>query len=290
MGRMAPESREEFVEVDGARLWTVRTGSGPALVLLHGGPGLPDYLQPLADLLPARVHRYEQRACGRSDDRGPFTLDRALADLDALRRHWDLGRMVLAGHSWGAALALLYALENPECVERLLYLDGMGIEEDWKAEHKAEVARRLGDAGATRLAELRRARDDARGDDVERDRFTRALLDQQLRTDFADPARAAPAAELFTGRVSTHANEQLSLAWSDRQRDPAFAPRVARLPLPVLVVQGALDPRPNEPARRLAALLPRARYEEIAGAGHFPWMERPGAFLRVVLPFLQGAA
>ncbi len=38
----------EVVNVAGSSLWTVRQGSGPALVCCHGGPGLWDYLEPVA--------------------------------------------------------------------------------------------------------------------------------------------------------------------------------------------------------------------------------------------------
>src|SRR5215217_7967143 len=65
--------REETVEVDdGAGLWTVTEGDGPPVVLCHGGPGGTGTLAPLARVLVdrCRVHRYEQRACGRSCDDG----------------------------------------------------------------------------------------------------------------------------------------------------------------------------------------------------------------------------
>jgi hypothetical protein len=39
------------VPVPNANLWTIRSGHGPPLVLRHGGPGMPNYLGPLAALL-----------------------------------------------------------------------------------------------------------------------------------------------------------------------------------------------------------------------------------------------
>ncbi|MFY1634490.1 alpha/beta fold hydrolase [Solwaraspora sp. WMMB335] len=65
---------------DGCRMWVEQSGAGPLLVFCHGGPGLWDYLHPLARLLKADVRtiRWDQRGCGRSERRGPYTVAREL--------------------------------------------------------------------------------------------------------------------------------------------------------------------------------------------------------------------
>jgi len=64
--------REEHVAVDGAELWCATSGHGPGLVLAHGGPGMSDNLGPVAAMVDdlATVHRFDQRACGRSSGQG----------------------------------------------------------------------------------------------------------------------------------------------------------------------------------------------------------------------------
>jgi 3-oxoadipate enol-lactonase len=66
---------------------------------------------------------------------------------------------------------------------------------------------------------------------------------------------------------------------------------VARLPsikLPVLVVCGAEDAgTPPAENRRIASLVPGARYEEIANARHFPNVEHPETFNRIMLGWIQ---
>ena len=60
------------------------------------------------------------------------------------------------------------------------------------------------------------------------------------------------------------------------------------LELPVLVVCGAEDPgTPPAENRRIAGLVPGARYEEIAAARHFPNVERPEVFNRTLLDWLE---
>jgi pimeloyl-ACP methyl ester carboxylesterase len=116
---------EELVDVGGgARLRTATEGTGRPVVLCHGGPGGVDMLDAVSPMIRdlARVHRFEQRACGRSSGGPPFTMVAAVADLDTLRRHWGHDRWVVGGHSFGAALALAYALDHPDRVDGVIYL------------------------------------------------------------------------------------------------------------------------------------------------------------------------
>ena len=115
---------------DGCRLWATSTGGGDPLVLCHGGPGLWDYLDDVAELLGAttRVVRWDQRGCGRSERRGPYSVARSIADLDAVRDRLAGPRTALLGHSWGAHLALHYAIEHPDRVSHLIYVSGTGID------------------------------------------------------------------------------------------------------------------------------------------------------------------
>ena len=81
-------------------LRTVTQGAGTEpVVLLHGGPGWPDYLDQLVGLVSDRflVHRFVQRVSGRSDHDRPWTLERFLADVDELRVAFDHDRWHVVG-------------------------------------------------------------------------------------------------------------------------------------------------------------------------------------------------
>ncbi|MGI5133144.1 prolyl aminopeptidase [Pseudonocardia sp. CA-107938] len=109
------------------------------VVHLHGGPGagFSDSHKSLYDPARHRVVFHDQRGCGRST---PFaatehnTSRHLVADVEALRRHLGLGRVVVAGGSWGSTLALLYAIAHPDAVRALLlwsiYL-ATQFESDW---------------------------------------------------------------------------------------------------------------------------------------------------------------
>ncbi|MGX6449102.1 alpha/beta fold hydrolase, partial [Patulibacter sp. S7RM1-6] len=274
---------EETIRVPGARLWTATSGAGVPLVLCHGGPGLSDNLGPLAALLDdvARVHRYDQRGAGRSSVGGPFDVATSVADLDALRAHWGHERWVVGGHSWGATLALLYALTHPERTLGVAYLSGTGVRWGWQAATRAHRLARLTPAEREELAALE-AR--LREDDAEaRARFHRLIWT----TDFARRATADAVLDAAPLYAFPRADAVFRALSADLRRtmDAGLEERVRTLVPPLLALHGTEDSDPAR-AERVAALAPRGRYAPLAGCGHSPWLERPkavGAALRAFL-------
>ena len=262
---------------DGHRLWTSVTGTGPPLVLCHGGPGLWDMCAGLAaDLADRRtVHRWDQRGCGRSQPGGPYTLARALADLDAVVGAAG-APVALLGHSWGAQLALRYALEHPDRVDRLVYLSGTGLSVTaWRPAFRAAYVRRLG-RQAARLRDLQDT--DPRG---------AAMLRWSL--DVADPARAAGiAAAMATPwlAVNTEANRGLDADASAHWDEAALTDACRRLPVPTLILDGAEDIRPRWAIDSLAAALPEVTRATLPAVAHLPWLEAPGPTAEAIRTFL----
>ena len=143
-------------------------GTGRPVAVCHGGPGGTDTLAPISAMIAdsTRVHRYDQRACGRSSGGPPFTMARWVADLEELRLHWGHRRWVVAGHSFGAALALAYALEHPEQTEAVLFVSccvRLAGQSDCYAEFRRARLARIPKPEQARFAELRRRRDEPGG-------------------------------------------------------------------------------------------------------------------------------
>ncbi|MFI9010700.1 alpha/beta fold hydrolase [Actinosynnema sp. NPDC053489] len=255
---------------DGRVLWAAEQGRGVPLVLCHGGPGLWDMFDGLAELLADRVRviRWDQRGGGRSERDGPYTVARTIADLDAVRAHFDLPRTALLGHSWGADVALHYALAHPGRVSSLVYVSGTGLGQDWREEYRRNRAERLGDDV---------------GGSSDRDAAVRAWT-----ADFADPATARQRAEELATPwfgVNEEANAALnaeSRTWDEGE----LVARCRELEVPTLIVDGAADVRPRWAVDSLAGALPDVARVVLPGAGHVPWVESPGSFGWAVLAHL----
>jgi pimeloyl-ACP methyl ester carboxylesterase len=115
------------VNLDEVELAYHERGSGELLVLIHGGV-LADGFHPIfADPDLARENRmilYHRRGYGGSSRvEPPFSTSRQAADGQALVRHLGFPRVHLAGHSYGAAIALQWAFDAPDTVASLVLLE-----------------------------------------------------------------------------------------------------------------------------------------------------------------------
>lgn len=292
-----PPSRQTvaYVEADdGCRLWTTagppvagragRVGRAEAdgIILCHGGPGFWDTLGPIAELLGerARVVRWDQRGGGRSDRQGPYTVRRFLADLDAVRAHYGFDRVVVIGHSWGASLALLYALAHPERVNRLVYISGVGLawyssgertarlRQEWRANLRAALA-----PYRERIAQLDGLAEPTIAE--QRERFVLTCT-----ADFPDPATALDhARDLATPYLGADPAVNPTLnAEAAGWPEADLVARCAALDRPTLIIDGGLDPRPRWGVDSLAEALPDCTRITLHGAGHLPWVDDPAGF------------
>lgn len=268
---------------DGRRLWAMTVGAGKPLIVCHGGPGLWDMFADAAAMLAGtvRVVRWDQRGCGRSERRGPYSMQRAAADLDAVRRHFGFEQFALLGHSWGAQLALRYTLDNPGRVSELVYVSGTGLGFDWHAEYEKNLAARLG-PNLARVADLSR-----RDRTVEEDRELAVL---RWSADFADPVTAVGHAERMATpwlEINYECNAVLNAADRATWREDELTRECRKLAVRTLIVDGARDIRPRWAVDSLAAALPSVTRVSLPDAGHVPWLDDPAGFRAALVSFLS---
>jgi len=265
--RAAPACVMHDFPVAGGRLAYRDCGHGMPVVIVPGGPGLDaDYAAGLAMMIAAggdRAVLLEPRGTGASraalGDGQDLSIAGGVADLEALRVALGVRRMVLLGHSFGGAFAQAYAAAHPDHVARLVLLDSVGPSfappphplDSWRA--------RL---GAADLAHYDAAR--AAGDML-------GAMRIKFRASFAHAERGtAFVTALPDGAFHPDVAARIG---RDRDYDVQADPRRR---FPVAIVAGDIDwIRGNEPALRAA--WPRARGFVIAQAGHFPWIDSPGA-------------
>jgi pimeloyl-ACP methyl ester carboxylesterase len=263
---------------DGAQLRTWTAGpvipSRLPVVLLHGGPGVPDYLAPVAGIISdlCLVHRYDQRGTGGSSWAGEHTIARHVQDLALLLDAWGHDRVVLAGHSYGTNLASYFLLAHPERVAGLVQLAGPFLA-PWREACRATERARRSDEQQARLDEL-----DAIGSRTEAEETEYLTL--SWFTDHADRDRAWDWA-LASARAQRPINHVMNAQLSRAEKADPLESHVdelrEHLPPGAVIIGGAGDPRPADALRRLGASL-NCEVVIIPDAGHDPWLEAPDRF------------
>jgi proline iminopeptidase len=270
-----------MMRVNGVDLFTRRVGTGPLVVVLHGGPGAHhDYLLPQYDRLAQgrSLFYYDQRGGGRSpvEREVPVGWREHVADLDAVRGALKLERVTLCGYSWGGLLAVLYLLEHPDRVERLALVSPASITAQYRDEFERRFAERMS------APEIEQAREQLRASGLrERDpeAYRRRAFELSVAgyfRDFADAKRLTP----FRVTARTQQAVWSSLGHFDlRPRLSSLVSRPA-----TLILHGTFDPIPIEGSRELAGLL-NAELVELP-VGHCPHVEATEEFATVLDGFL----
>jgi len=286
-----PEPRVEgFTNSTSVPLYWREDGppDAPLIVLLHGGPGAHhDYLYPQM-LELARSHRvitYDQRGGGRSrtDDPAPITWRTQVDDLASLLRELNLqgASTTLVGYSWGALLAMLFAIEwrrdnSLPAIGRLALISPAPITREWRTRFEEDLlARQRGPA----IHDLRVALTASGLRESDMTAYRQRSFELSVAGYFADPHRAEALTPFrVTGKVQQSIWD--SLGEFDLRED------LRAVRLPVLVVHGRNDPIPLESAEAVASALD-GRLVVLDDCGHVPYVEQPLALWDALQRFLS---
>lgn len=251
-------------------------GAGAPLVLLHGFTGSGESW---ARHVPAFAGRFFTIAIdllghGRSDapvDPGRYRIERAADDVLSVLNQLGVTRAAVLGYSMGGRLALFLATVAPERISALvLESSSPGIRDTADRRERA-------------------ARDAALADEIERDGITAFVERWERLPLFATQARL-PDAERAALRAQRLAQTPRGLANSLRGMgqgaQPPLFERLRTIPMPALILVGALDPTYCALGREMMRLIPKARLTIIPDAGHAVHLEQPEAFRSIVGEFL----
>lgn len=260
----------------------VETGSGPALLLIHGMAGTLENWQAVIEPL-SRNHTViavdlpgHGGSAPGSGDYSLGTLASGLRDLLVALGH---ERATIVGHSLGGGIAMQFAYQFPEVPERLVLVSSGGL-----GPEVSPILRAAALPGADRFISTTAGAANKVGSVVGRGlgaiglrpnpdvsevaRGYASLSDPDRRAAFLATLRSV----VGTGGQRVHAGDRLYLAEG----------------LPVLIIWGARDPiipvHHGEDAHRA---IPGSRLEVFDGVGHLPQLETPARFVSVLERFLE---
>lgn len=244
---------ENYVEVAGAKIHLLKSGSGTAILSLHSIEGNLGWL-PYLDALTQSACVYAPTHPGYGSSERPEWLE-SISDLARfylwMLQELGLDKVHLIGGFMGGWIAAEMAVMCPQALHSLTLIGTAGVRPD-----EGEIADifLLGEEGTTELA----------------------IGDSDL---LKSAVEAEDAIVRIRGREMT-----TRLCWKPYMHDPSLIHLLPRVEAPTLVVWGENDRIvPVSAGKRIAEAVPNVRLEVIAGAGHLPHIEKP----QEVIPLLH---
>jgi len=292
--------------IDGLYVETWGADDAPVLLYLHGGPGQSfyEFAHHQSALLSARLRvvALDQRGVLRSDPLpagGTLTLADLVADCEKVRTGLGIDRWAVLGQSFGGMIALLYAVQHPSAVTKVVFENPSwdlgrtcrSLVEAFAAHPTAAAHPELvakiktvlaTDPDAPVLTHLMMETVTGWGDD--RDEIY--VPDLRARREINELLAAAP----FTAEQWGRGNEHLGQLALDPELYAPHTPLLAQLTQPTMLIKGGADPIPSaaEVADFVQAL-PAAELRVFPGAGHFVQAEQPQAYAELVTGFVLGS-
>jgi proline iminopeptidase len=287
--------REAHVMMRNADLYIREIGNGPPIIVVHGGPDFDhNYLLPEMDRFADsyRLIYYDQRGRGASANGvqpEDVTMESEVEDLDGIRKHFQLESVAILGHSFGAVLALEYAIRHPDRVSSLILMNPAPASHADFLLLRSERLRKWPDDVA-KLKELSATEAYREGDPdavaaYYRVHFKAALSRPEYVEKVVASLRASFTREgiLKARRIEARLNEETWL-----RDDYDLLPKLAALRIPTLVIGGDHEFIPEECATHIAQAIPNARRVTLQDCGHFSYLECPDQVRKELDAFFKG--
>src|SRR5215831_19017644 len=246
----------QFLEIDGTKIYYEECGSGPAIALLHDGLLASSTWDHVWPQLCAEFHviRYDRRGYGRSDSpKSPFS---PTSDLRAALQHTNSKSALIVGNSSGGALAIDFALENPEMVEGLFLIGPV-------VHASIEGSTYFAERGQKNNAPLEKGDVQSAAENWSKDRFLIADSHEAARRKFLDALLKYPQSLRYAGNLEIRPT-------------PGAGSRLAEIQAPTIIVAGEFDiPDVQAYCGVIQFGVPDAVRVVIKDAGHLVQLEQP---------------
>lgn len=277
------QQAEEHMVVNGNCNLAVKIYPRPAsetVILLHGGPGVPDEMTEVREILAGRLQviTFEQRGIGLKDfDELRFDMAGYISDINSIAAYFNLGAFHLFGHSWGGLYAQLYAQAFPQRILSLfLCSPASGTGRQWEQTEKEvfqynKTRSTLGEwigMGFHTVMGL-----------LGSEKAYRKLF-RQIIINYHKGYGVDPPDEEKLARINSRAGTQTRLAIKKHPPLDAFG----KTPYPVIITYGQFDAYGNS-RQWVIDRFPGARLFIVPESGHTPWKHNLEAFRDILNVF-----
>lgn len=268
------------------------SGSGPVILVQGVGWGLDSRLyQNTLKFLETNFTLVYIDPRGTGDvapltDLAQLSSDHMVDDLEALRQHLGLSRLVLLGHAHGGFIAMKYALKYPTRMAQLIIVDCIlfnNLEDDIRLvnENLQRHPRRKEPRWETAITRFKNEYEARTVEALRENLQTTAVLYFNY---YGQSQRAVFERSLQEGKLSIHNFDQFLRSDLVRYNLDGLE---TRLNIPTLLLYGLYDPYfIRASARQLHFSIRNSKLEIFERSGHFPWMEESAHFAEVFKAFV----
>ena len=281
--------REGFVSNHGITLYFREIGTGQPIFIVHGGPDFDHkYLLPEMDLLADgyRLIYYDQRGRGNSFrelNHEEILIEKYIEDIDCLRKFFKYEKIAIMGHSWGAHLAMHYAVNQTENVSHLILLNTAPASYEDSVLMMQNIRKRRAPYEAE-LKAISETEEFKQGEPRLVDKFHKIVYG----TTFKNPVLAERLNLNFTKEniISGRRIEDLLLTQVYSKEGFTLIPKLKNLSIPTIIIYGDYDFIPFECSKHIADAISGSQLVTLRGSGHFSYIDSQAEFRSALDNFL----
>jgi proline iminopeptidase len=284
-----------FQGEDGVQLFYRIVGSGKdTLVFVHGGPiGIEDAALDY-EIIAERGYTfisYDERGCGRSElvkDSTKLTMSSFVADLEALRKHFNINKLSLAGVSWGAGICSFYAYEFPNNVQRMALISPVWTNDIDKKQREETFSSHLGEETNQKIRKIDSLWTISRDDELQ---GLWKSLDSLIASAYVlVPShfdRARGTIYTYSPLALKSIYSTLVYCYSSFGEIYDFRPMLKQINVPTIVIEGEKTLVPKEATMQYVYNIKNSKMVWIPNAGHSFWLDQPKAAIDTLDNFLK---
>ena len=282
---------EGIKDINGTHLYFKTIGTGDPIIFLHGSGGSHRYFLPYMEALAKSYQLvfYDQRGTGLSDgqlDMSAITVDSFVEDLEALRVAFGFEKFSLIGHSWGAVIAISYAIKYQPHLDKLILVDSIPVNNTFLLEFNDTFQKRIQDLSPEAQQMFTTTCTFSLAKLTSEERMECDAINATIR--FYDPTKALtidPTVDENTANNSDIIHPLIRIDFNRNQQD--IDSKLTTVDVPTLILHGDFDPIPVASSEYIKQHIPTSQIVIITESGHFPFIEQPGQFFAALGSFLS---
>ena len=272
-------------KINGTDLYFNVRGKGEYLLVLHGGPGLNhSYFIPHLNELEKKftLIYFDQRACGKSaiPSTDSISIKFLVSDIEAIRKKFKIEKINILAHSWGALLAVHYALGHSDNINKIVLSNPSMLSREYD-----EQAAQLVKKNTTREDSTAQAKIMSAG----------TLNNKQYEEVFLLSFKPSAFNKDNVAKIKLNLPQNFSTAnnslFTALMKDPALGQNLyeslTALTFPVMIIHGAADVVPFGSIERLSKELPQSELIILKESGHFSFVEETALYNSTVIDFFR---